>query len=200
MNARSKAQQTKARIIEQAAVVFNQQGYAGTSMSDLMRATGLKKGGIYNHFGSKDELAVAAFDYAVAQMQGHFRGAMRGKRRAVDRLMAVLCVYERMSEDPPMVGGCPILNTAVECDDTHPVLQSRARAAVDGWKDLFGRIVEKGVERGELRAGVDADEVATVLISTLEGAVMLSKLYGDDVYLGRALGHLRGYVLSQVLE
>jgi AcrR family transcriptional regulator len=45
---------TKAHIIQQAAVVFNQQGYAGTSMSDIMRATGLKKGGIYNHFQSKE--------------------------------------------------------------------------------------------------------------------------------------------------
>lgn len=194
----SKAQATRAHIIEQAAVVFNQQGYAGTSMSDLMRATGLKKGGIYNHFKGKDELAIAAFDFAVAQIQESFRGAMKGKRHAVDRLMAVLSVYERMVEDPPLVGGCPILNTAVECDDMHPGLRERAIAAVDGWREVFGRIIDKGVERGELRADVDADAVATILISTLEGAVMLAKLYGDDAYLGRALEHLRGYILREV--
>jgi len=66
----SKAQETKMRIIEQAAALFNQQGYAGSSMSDLMR--GLQKGGIYNHFRSKDELALEAFDFAVNRVQSEF--------------------------------------------------------------------------------------------------------------------------------
>jgi len=61
----SKAEQTRQRIIKQAAKLFNQQGFAGASMAELMAATGLKKGGIYNHFTSKDELAIAAFDYNV---------------------------------------------------------------------------------------------------------------------------------------
>jgi len=62
----SKAQETKMRIIEQAAALFNQQGYAGSSMSDLMRVTGFS---IYNHFRSKDELALEAFDFAVNRVQ-----------------------------------------------------------------------------------------------------------------------------------
>jgi len=64
------------RIIEQAAALFNQQGYAGSSMSDLMRVTGLQKGGIYNHFRSKDELALA-FDFAVNRVQEEFMGALK---------------------------------------------------------------------------------------------------------------------------
>lgn len=194
----SKAQQTKLHIIEQAAVVFNQRGYAGTSMADLMQATGLKKGGLYNHFRSKDELALDAFDYAVTQMQQHFRGAMKGKRHAVDRLMAVLSVYEKMSESPPLRGGCPILNTAVESDDTHPALRDRAKQAVDAWRSLFQRIIQKGIARDELLPTVNADEVSTILISTLEGAVMLSKLYGDDTYIAQALLHLREYIQHQL--
>lgn len=60
----SKAEETKEKIIKQAAQLFNQYGYAGSSMSDIMRATRLQKGGIYNHFQSKQELALAAFDFA----------------------------------------------------------------------------------------------------------------------------------------
>src|ERR1700693_6480914 len=44
--------------------IFNQKGYDGAALSDLMRATGLEKGGIYRHFGSKQELAGDAFDHA----------------------------------------------------------------------------------------------------------------------------------------
>ena len=60
----TKGQQTRRGIIEKAAPLFNQKGYEGTSLSDLMDATGLQKGGIYRHFDSKEELAAAAFDYS----------------------------------------------------------------------------------------------------------------------------------------
>jgi TetR/AcrR family transcriptional repressor of nem operon len=194
----SKAQVTKARIVKQAAALFNQQGFAGASMSDLMRATGLQKGGLYNHFRSKDELALAAFDFATQLIQQRFMGALRRKRHAVDRLIAVLGVYEHLLDDPPVVGGCPILNTAVESDDTHPALRERAQQAMDAWRALIIRIVEKGVMRGELQAKVDGEVVATVLIAMLEGGIMLSQLYGDTVHLERALDHTKAYVQHQL--
>jgi TetR/AcrR family transcriptional regulator, transcriptional repressor for nem operon len=194
----SKAEETKTRIIEQAAVLFNQQGYAGASMSDLMRVTGLQKGGIYNHFRSKDELALAAFDFAAHCIQQKFIGALSGKRHAVDRLIAILSVYEHLLDDPPIQGGCPILNTAVESDDTHPALRQRAQLAMDGWRKLIQRVVAQGIRRGELQATVDADAVATILIATIEGAVMLSKLYGDACYLKQALNYLKAYVQQQL--
>lgn len=194
----SKAQATKARIVEQAAALFNQQGYAGSSMSDLMRVTGLQKGGIYNHFRSKDELALEAFDFAVQRIQQRFRGALRGKRHAVDRLMAILSVYEQFLVDPPVQGGCPLLNTAVESDDTHPALRKQTQLAMTAWRSLIERIVAKGVTRGELQPTVDGQMVATILIATLEGGIMLSKLYDDPSHLDRALNHLRIYVQQQL--
>ena len=92
-----------------------------------------------------------------------------------------------------MQGGCPILNTAIESDDTHPALRERARAAMDRWRALFRKTIERGISRGTVRA-VDADEVASVMIATIEGAVMMSKLYGDKAHLERAINHLQEYV------
>ena len=83
-------ERTREHIIERAAALFNQQGFAGASMSDIMAATGLQKGGIYRHFGSKEQLALEAFDYAVARMADRFREALDGKENAVDRLGAVI--------------------------------------------------------------------------------------------------------------
>lgn len=193
----SKAQETKHRIIEQAAVLFNQQGYAGSSIADIMRVTGLQKGGIYNHFASKDDLALAAFDYATARLQQTFMGAIKGKRHAVDRLLALLQVYEHLLEAPPLPGGCPILNTAIESDDAHPALRERSQQAMDRWRDLIRRIVEKGVQREELHPETDGDTVATILIATIEGAVMLSQLYGDQTHMQRALAHLKAFIHMQ---
>ncbi|WP_404789696.1 TetR/AcrR family transcriptional regulator [Altericista sp. CCNU0014] len=190
----SKAQDTRARIIEQAATLFNQQGYSGASMSALMQLTGLQKGGIYNHFDSKDELALAAFDFAIHRIQQKFIGALNGKRHAADRLIAILNVYGNLLDDPFLQGGCPILNTAVESDDTHPALRERAKKAADAWRSLIQRIVEKGVMRKELHSTVDPENVSSILIATIEGAIMLTKLYEDTAHLHRALTHLDAYV------
>jgi TetR/AcrR family transcriptional repressor of nem operon len=64
MNETSKGHKTRERIVAEAANLFYQHGFEGSSMSDVMAATGLEKGGIYRHFSSKEELAAEAFNYA----------------------------------------------------------------------------------------------------------------------------------------
>ncbi|MBC7969955.1 MAG: TetR/AcrR family transcriptional regulator [Verrucomicrobia bacterium] len=194
----SKASETRAKIIQQAAGLFNQQGYAGSSMSDIMRVTGLQKGGIYNHFNSKEELALEAFAFAVQLSSKKFLQAIRGKRTAVEKLQAILWVYRQFIDDPPVPGGCPLLNTAVESDDAYPILRDRAQQAMTSWRNLIIRIINKGIVQGEIRLDVEADIVATILIATLEGSVMLSKLYGDAVYIERAIAHLNQYITSEL--
>ena len=191
-------EQTRENIIRQAAALFNQQGFAGASMSDIMQATGLQKGGIYRHFESKEALALEAFDYAVQQMAGRFTAALEGRENAVDRLHAVVAVFARLHDDPPVPGGCPMLNTAIESDDGNPALRARARTAMDGLRTLVRQAVRKGIPRNEVRADVDGDELATLMISTLEGGVALSRLYGDGVHLRRAADAMRRYLDERV--
>jgi AcrR family transcriptional regulator len=190
----SKGEQTKEMILARAAAVFNRQGYFGARLDDIRRATGLEKGGIYNHFASKEDLALQAFDYSVGQVRQRFAEALEGKRHAADRLLAIVGVFHDTIEHPIVPGGCPLLNTAVESDDAHPELRARARATMDDWYGLVQRIAARGVERGELRAATDPDAVATLLIATLEGAIMMSKLYGDGAYIQRAVVYLTTYV------
>jgi TetR/AcrR family transcriptional regulator, transcriptional repressor for nem operon len=190
----SKGEQTREAILRQSAEVFNRQGYAGASLSDIMRATGLEKGGIYNHFGSKDQLALEAFDYAFGLVSERLRQALEGKRHAIDRLQAMIDTIGAQAEGEPVAGGCPILNTAIEADDTHPALRARARSAMDSWTGFIQRTLSRGIERGEVRPNIDIAEVATLMIATLEGAIMMSKLYGDPVYIHRAAAYLTQYL------
>lgn len=190
----SKAEQTKARIIEQAAELFNQKGYAGSSIADIMQATGLKKGGIYNHFKSKDELAVAAFDYAAAKMSQKVWSVVKTKRNAIERLQALVASYLIYIDDPPIVGGCPILNTAIEADDTDSPLRDRAIAAINNWRNLIVRIINKGIKKGEIPATIEPDTVATIIICNIEGAIMMSQLEKNPVHLQRAIAHLQKYI------
>jgi TetR/AcrR family transcriptional regulator, transcriptional repressor for nem operon len=189
---------TRENIIRKAATLFNQHGFAGSSMSDVMAATGLQKGGIYRHFESKEQLAVEAFAYAVGLMGRRFAAALEGKTNAIDRLDAVISVFAALPTDPPVPGGCAVMNAAIENDDGNPALRERARQAMDGLRGLVARTAEWGKTRGEVRADVDADELATVMVSTLEGAVMLSRLYDDDAHVARAAAHLRRYLDERV--
>jgi AcrR family transcriptional regulator len=163
-------------------------------MSDIMQATGLKKGGIYNHFKSKDELALAAFDFAVGLVQERYRAALRGKRHSISRLNAILETFCTIVDAPPVEGGCPLLNTAVESDDTHPALRDRTQQAMDAWREMIRKIVTIGIKHQEIDPAVNADVTATLLISTLEGALMMSQLYGDSIHLHRVKQHLLQYV------
>ena len=196
----SKAEQTKARIIEQAASLFNQKGYAAVAISDIMRATGLKKGGIYNHFASKDELALAAFDYAVNLVTQRIWNAVKKEQNAVLRLKALVAVHLEYRDNPPLPGGCPIMNTAIEWDDTNSLLRDKTQQAMDSWRNLIIRIVEKGIKKGEIKPTIESDAVATVIISTIEGGIMMSKLYQDSIHLERVVTSLQSYIDNLALS
>src|SRR5574341_566143 len=126
-------------ILQRAAPLFNRRGYFGASLADIMEATGLEKGGIYNHFSSKDDLALQTFDYAVNLVRQAFAEATKDRPHTVDRLLGVVAVFRDMSADFPVPGGCPVMNTAVEADDAHPLLRERAQQAMDDWHEYIRR-------------------------------------------------------------
>ncbi|GHO70820.1 TetR family transcriptional regulator [Ktedonobacter sp. SOSP1-52] len=190
----SKGSETRKMILARAAPVFNQQGYVGSSLTDLMRATGLEKGGIYNHFSNKEQLALEAFEYSLSLLEQSMRQALQGKKHALDRLLALLKYFQGIIEDPPVEGGCPILNLAVEVDDTNLILRTRARQAMDRLQETLRRIIIRGIERQELRADIDIETWITTCIATMEGAIMLSKLYQDPVYIRRAASSMEASI------
>src|SRR5579871_3037163 len=146
-----KGARTRERIIEQAAPLFNQKGFFGSSLSDIMEATGLKKGGIYNHFLSKEELALQAFDYAADCVNERLSLLLAKQHTAVDRLLAFASVFCDMARNSPVPGGCPLLNTAIESDDAHPVLREHVLGAMDRWRDRVQNAVREGLATGEFR-------------------------------------------------
>jgi AcrR family transcriptional regulator len=181
---------TKEYIIKSSVPVFNQQGYFGASISDIVTATGIQRGGIYNHFKNKDDLALEAFDYAVNTMNEVYSNAIQGKDSAIEQLVSLISVYTNIIEDPPIAGGCPVLNTAIESDDAHPALRDRTRKAMDEWLRLIHSLLIKGIKKKEIKPSINVESVATFITSTFEGAVMLSKLYNDSTYMRNTIQHL----------
>src|SRR5262250_3536594 len=192
-----KGEETRQEIIRKAAPIFNQKGYDGAALSDLMRATGLEKGGIYRHFESKQELARDAFDHAwKIAMDTRFQGT-KEIPNAVDCLKQIVRNFrDRRAGLVP--GGCPLLNTAIDSDDGNPQLREKARKALSSWLDRLRKIVEEGQRRGEIRGDVDSSELATLIVSTLEGSLMVSRLQRQDAPRDLACRHLQEYLETSV--
>jgi TetR/AcrR family transcriptional regulator, transcriptional repressor for nem operon len=192
----TKGEETRRKIVAAAAPIFNQRGYEGSSLSALMEATGLKKGGIYRHFSSKEELAAEAFDYA---WEAAWKGRMLHldeKARGLDKLKLLIANF--IDYRPPVPGGCPVLNTAVDADNGNPVLRTRVEKALRFWKTKLQKIVKEAAEQGEIRTGVDPKAVATLIVATLEGALMISRIERNDGALRQVQTHLNRYLDTEV--
>lgn len=191
-----KGQKTRARIIAEAASLFNQRGFEGGSLSELMEATGLEKGGIYRHFSSKEELAAEPFDYAWKVALDTRMHDLDRIPNSIDKLKQFIVNF--IDRRPSVPGGCPLLNTAIDADDGNPVLRERARKGLYEWRDRLSSIVDSGIRRGEIQRGVDAKEVATLIISSLEGALVIGRLERNREALVAARFHLERYLETEV--
>lgn len=179
-----KSDRTRQQIIEKAAALFNQHGFSGTSMGDIIKATGLSKGGVYGNFSSKEDIAVAAFQHAVEQVHRQVRARTRVIDHPIDKLKAVVYFYKEHAAQPPVEGGCPIQNTAIEADDGNLLLREHAIKAVGLWHDRIVTTVKIGQENGQIHAEVSPEDFATQFIATLEGGIMLAQLHKQDRYFG----------------
>jgi AcrR family transcriptional regulator len=179
-----KAEETKAHIIEKTASVFNKKGFIGTTLSDMEAATGLTKGSIYNNFANKDEVALAVFDYNLKKVNNLIQVEMDKHHSAKKKLLSYVKIYgTNVSDSPFTSGGCPILNTAVESDDTHPALRKKASNAITNWMDKVAELIEKGIKQKEFRSSINSKETAALIVASIEGAIMISRVTGRRNYL-----------------
>src|SRR5712671_908790 len=95
----TKGEQTRKKIVQAAAPIFNQRGYEGSSLNDLMNATGLQKGGIYRHFSSKEELATEAFDYSWSKAVAGRLVGVDDSGDAVDRLKKMISNFVALGSE-----------------------------------------------------------------------------------------------------
>jgi len=179
----SKAEKTKAFIIEKTAPIFNRKGYAGTSINDMTDATGLTRGSIYGNFANKDEVALAAFDFNLSKINTIFKAELARQDTTKDKLLVFVHVYVNFLSHPFPSGGCPILNTATEADDTHPELKKKVLEGILRWKQTIVDLVEEGIAGKEIEESVNPEQIALTIIATIEGGLMIAQSTGKMNYL-----------------
>ncbi len=168
-----KAERTRQFIIEAAAPIINKKGMAGTSLSDIMEATKLAKGGIYGNFDSKEEICIEAFLYLRRQLADKLDNAVRKGRSAQEKLFNILDTYKN---DPCMIDGCPILNFGTEADDTNPLMKEQVKKAAFSAQNRFLTILNDGIKNNEISMDLNAEELSVKIFAMVEGAVLCGKL------------------------
>ncbi|MEO6849574.1 MAG: TetR/AcrR family transcriptional regulator [Mucilaginibacter sp.] len=193
-----KAERTREYIIEKTAPLFNLKGYSGTSLTDLTEATGLTKGSIYGNFVNKDEVALVAFDHNVGKMIEQVKLLQVAHTSAFGKLGAYIKVYREGLSTPVLSAGCPIVNTGVDADDTHPQLQKKVSDALSRWHRSLSAIIHQGIREGTMRDDADAAAFAWLMIAMIEGGITVSKISGDPGYLTQSLDQLEQLINTRL--
>ena len=186
----SKAEKTKEFIIEKAAPIFNKKGYAGTSLSDLIEATGLTKGSIYGNFENKDEVATAVFNYNIKLVNKRIAEYVVLKNTCTEKLIGITEYYRNNWKYVFEKGGCPLLNASVEADDNLLFLKENVQNSIKRWVKSISVIIDDGKKEGEFKKNINSADYAYAIITLLEGGIMLGKIMNNQKHLILALDRI----------
>ena len=189
----TKAERTRQFIIEKAAPIFNRKGVAGTSMSDIMEATKLAKGGLYGNFESKEEICLEVYKYLTESLSAEIKKSIDSKNTAKEKLFALLDFYEvRLFKTNN--AGCPILNFGTEADDTNPVMKQKVNESINRFQGRISDIIKNGQKAGEFPGTFDADIFAIKMFTMIEGAILISKVQNSNKHMLIVTGILKAEI------
>ena len=182
---------TRQTILQEASKLFNTQGYKATSLSDITKATGLTKGAIYRHFEDKAQLERQSFLYMSDHMMRDVRTEIKTASTAPLKLEAVLRYFSAYSRKPPFIGGCPLMNAAIEVDDANPILKQEVQRTMASIHAAICHVIKNGIAHEQLAVGINVKSMASIIISSLEGGIMMGKLSGSNQHLKSVIEFLR---------
>lgn len=190
----SKGEETRHRVLEQAGALLNRSGYLATPLSAILETVGLQKGGFYNHFPSKEALALEAFQTNAGALGIHLGTLARGEGDPAEVLWSLLEASLDVASGRVVPGGCPILNAGTEADDCHEPLRQAASVSLEALRRLFLIPLNRLGQTGRLRPGTDTEALSWLLVAVTEGGILTSKVTGDARGQRAALGALRTLV------
>ncbi|WP_452596825.1 TetR/AcrR family transcriptional regulator [Pontimicrobium sp. MEBiC01747] len=179
----TKAELTTQFILETVAPIFNKNGYAATSMSDITKATGLTKGAIYGNFENKESLAIAAFKFTVKKVMNQIAEHLKRSDSPIQKLFLISDFYRNYYDYSKQIGGCPVLNIGVDANNQNTKLLEKVRVVIERIQNQVATIIENGIEIGEISSEINAMHYAKRIDSMIQGAVFMTYTMDDEFYI-----------------
>jgi len=179
---------TRTRIVEAARHLFWEKGYAATGLAEMLERAGANSGSFYHFFESKDAILRTVLDTYVALLEPHIvRPAWEATSDPIERIFALLDGYRRRLVDTDCRYGCPIGRLALEIDPENTPAHGLIAQNFSAWKQA----VEACLRAGGVRR---AAEVATFVLTVMEGAVMQSRAFGSIEPFDACVRQLRVHI------
>lgn len=194
----TKGEETKQFILEKSAHLFNTKGIAATVMSDVLEATKLSKGCHYIHFKDKDDLACSAAEYCMEQLGSKLTTAISQSSTATGKLFTYIDVLGDVL-NPPVEGGCPLLNFGMEADDTNKIIREKVNLYIEVAIKIIKDIIRTGIKNGEFKATWNYDEFAIVMFALVEGGVFIGRVAGNNSRMKIIAKQLKNMIREQVI-
>ena len=191
---------TKNKVLKESIKLFNTKGYKTTSLSDITLATGFTKGAIYRHFENKENLEIDAFETIMKKVFNVMHQKISENTNTKDKLFSVLDLFQSYISNPFIVGGCPLLNVAIEFDSIDSKLKLKGQKALETIRETLKIIIRNGIKHGQVKQDLKEDYFATVFIATVEGGIMMSNLKSNNKDILIIVKHLKSWIEKDILS
>ncbi len=196
----TKAEQTAEFIVQTVAPIFNKNGYAATSLSDITKATGLTKGAIYGNFKNKEELAIAAFRMTEKNMLKRIADHQSLSDSPIEQLFLVTDFYKNYYNYTQEIGGCPVINMSIDSKHQNDVLFQYVQFSINKIQNNLSRLIDAGKESGEIKLDIDSMKYAKRLYSMITGAIFMTHTMEDNSYLIDTMDQIDRMIQTQLKQ
>lgn len=194
----AKGIQTRQQIVEQSLQLFSVKGYFNTSISDILKATHLTKGGLYGHFRNKEAIWNAVYEEAVKIWRSI---VFKGVRKTGDPLERIERTIENALRDylgaDVFEGGCFFANMLVELSGQSASMNKKVLRGFVRFSRLFRSWLEEAERKGLLKKGLNFKEIADFIVISINGAVTLYSAGRDQAIWKQTISQLK-YFINQL--
>ncbi|WP_027420898.1 TetR/AcrR family transcriptional regulator [Crocinitomix catalasitica] len=195
---KGKAALTTDFIVETVAPIFNKNGYYGTSLSHLTKATGLTKGAIYGNFKNKEDIAFAAFEFNVDVVVEKIKADLADITDGVGQLYALFNFYRKYRMHTIAIGGCPIINIGVDANHQNDNLLHKVQEVIERLQYYIQKMIVLGQDQGTIKSDINAVTYAKRIFASIEGAMFMTATMNDESYINDMMDHIDNLVKTEL--
>ncbi|SNR38697.1 TetR/AcrR family transcriptional regulator [Flavobacterium sp. ov086] len=185
-------------ILDKVAPIFNKQGYIGTSLTDITKATGLTKGAIYCNFSNKEDLALQSFQLNINVAITPLFKLVAAKEGSLNKLYTITNYQRSYYDLVKDRGGCPMLRVGVDTKFINPLLFETAQKLSQKFTLGLTNIITDGIANNEIQANTDPDKYAKTILSLIEGSSLLAFTHNDQSYIDNAMDFIDSTLIESI--
>ena len=170
---------SKERILASAKELFHENGFQQTSVDEILKKSGVTKSNFYYHFKSKEKLGLIILERFIKQYEADVLIKTLGDSsiRPSERLVEFYNSVKTFHKDLQNPRGCPFGNLAIEMSGSNENFRGKLSAFFNSWEKTIEECMKEGMSKGEFRSDLPPAVIAQLILSHLEGAIMMVKTH-----------------------